>query len=86
MLDRLNDTPLSYFRRFFLDTALALNPPAFAATLALTAHDRLVFGTDWPYLPDETLEFDASALGVTGDEIAAIERSNAAKLVPRLVG
>jgi 6-methylsalicylate decarboxylase len=82
----LSDTPLSYIRRFFLDTALALNPPAFAATLALFDRERIVFGTDWPYLPDASLNFDASALGISDEEVAAIERGNAAKLVPRLAG
>lgn len=82
---RLNDSPLSYIRGFFLDSALALNPPAFAATLALVDRDRVAFGTDWPYLPDESLDFDASALGISDADIAAIEWGNAARLVPRLV-
>jgi 6-methylsalicylate decarboxylase len=82
--ERLSQAPLAYLRRFFLDTALALNPPAFAATLALTDLSRLVFGTDWPYLPEKSLDFDAVALGVSDAQIAAIESGNATKLVPRL--
>jgi 6-methylsalicylate decarboxylase len=82
---RLNDAPLSYIRGFFLDTALALNPPAFAAALSLVDRDRIVFGTDWPYLPDDSLDFDGSALGISDAEIAAIEWGNAAQLVPRLL-
>lgn len=81
--ERLGDTPLSYMRRFFVDTALALNPPAFASTLAVLDPEHVVFGTDWPYLPEDRLEFDAPALGIEEDQIAAIEHLNAAKLVPR---
>jgi predicted TIM-barrel fold metal-dependent hydrolase len=82
--ERLTRPALSYIRNFFLDTALALNPPAFAATLALVDGGRVIFGTDWPYLPDEKLDFNASALGISDDEVVAIEWENAAKLVPRL--
>ncbi len=82
--ERLSEAPLSFIRRFFVDTALALNPPAFAGALALLDPTRIVFGTDWPYLPEPTLDFDAAALGIDGEQIAAIEYQNAAQLVPRL--
>jgi predicted TIM-barrel fold metal-dependent hydrolase len=82
--ERLSDTPLAYMRRFYVDTALALNPPAFAGTLALLEPEKIVFGTDWPYLPEDRLDFDASALGIGDAQIAAIERTHAAALVPRL--
>jgi predicted TIM-barrel fold metal-dependent hydrolase len=82
--ERLTDTPLSFIRRFYVDTALALNPPAFAGALALLDPKRIVFGTDWPYLPEPTLDFDAAALGLDSDRIRAIECQHAAQLVPRL--
>lgn len=82
--ERLSDSPLVLLRRFFVDTALALNGPAFAGTLALLDPERIVFGTDWPYLPEPTLDFDAAALGIDSDQIEAIEHLHAAQLVPRL--
>lgn len=82
--EQLSDTPLSFMRRFYVDTALALNPPAFAGTLELLDPERIVFGTDWPYLPEPELEFDPVALGIDVDQIRAIERGHAAQLVPRL--
>lgn len=81
---QLSDAPLSFIRRFYVDTALALNPPAFAGALALLDPQRIVFGTDWPYLPEPELEFDPDALGIDGDLIQAIESGHAAQLVPRL--
>lgn len=85
MQERLSDTPLAYMRRFYLDTALALNPPAFAGALALLDFKHIVFGTDWPYLPESRLDFDATALGIGAPVVAAIERAHAAALIPRLV-
>ena len=82
--ERLSETPLSYMRRFYVDTALALNPPAFAGALALLESEHIVFGTDWPYLPEDGLDFDAAALRLDDAEIAAIEHKHAAALVPRL--
>lgn len=82
--ERLSDTPLSFMRRFFVDTALALNPPAFASARELLDPKHIVFGTDWPYLPEPTLDFDAAGLGLGSYEILAIEHRHAAQLVPRL--
>jgi 6-methylsalicylate decarboxylase len=80
----LSETPLSLIRRFFVDTALALNAPAFGAALAVLDPGHIVFGTDWPYLPENSLDFDAAALGIQSDQLRAIEYEHAAKLVPRL--
>jgi predicted TIM-barrel fold metal-dependent hydrolase len=75
--------PLAYIRRFFLDTALSLNSPALAATLDLAEPDRIVFGTDWPYLPDEQVDMQAVNRHLSDSEIASIAYKNAASLVPR---
>jgi predicted TIM-barrel fold metal-dependent hydrolase len=73
--DVVPDGPIAYLSRFYLDTALSLNPASVANALALVSPDRLVFGTDWPYLPDASIDLTG-----TGIEIDA----NAACLVPRL--
>jgi predicted TIM-barrel fold metal-dependent hydrolase len=82
--EQLSSTPLSLLRRFYVDTALALNPPAFAGTLALLDPERIVFGTDWPYLPEPTLCFEAAELAIDRELIEGIEYRHAAQLVPRL--
>ncbi len=84
LAERLAAPPLAYFEQFFYDTALALNAPAFGATRALVPLSHVVFGTDWPYLPEDVLEFDGDALRLSNDDIAAIESRNAAALVPGL--
>ncbi len=75
-----------YLRRLYYDTGLANNPIALATVRALAGTDRVVFGTDWPFLP-EAPEVDLAAGLAVGDaERARIEHANAAALVPRLVG
>ncbi len=77
---------VEYLRRLYYDTGLANNPIALATVRALAGTDRVVFGTDWPFLP-EGEDVDLSAgLGVDPAELARIEHENAAALVPRLVG
>ena len=75
-------------KRFYYDTAMASNPGAFGSLTELVGTDRIVFGTDYPYMPDfaigdnvrqirECPKFDA-------DASRAIEYGNALKLFPRL--
>jgi predicted TIM-barrel fold metal-dependent hydrolase len=45
---------------------------------------QIVFGTDFPYVPT-TLQADAlDKNGLSADALAAIQRDNAARLIPRL--
>src|SRR5262249_27601673 len=39
------------FRKLYFDTANAANAPALAALLAFAQSDRILFGTDYPYVP-----------------------------------
>jgi predicted TIM-barrel fold metal-dependent hydrolase len=75
--------PLAYLERFFYDTALSMNAPALAATREVVGLDRIVFGTDWPYLPDESLDLGAPFRALSDRQIAQVESTNAAALVPR---
>jgi predicted TIM-barrel fold metal-dependent hydrolase len=72
---------VEYLRRLWYDTGLANETPPLAATLAVTSLDHVVFGTDWPYLafPDGRDPAPGLPTGVR----EAIERDNAAALIPR---
>jgi predicted TIM-barrel fold metal-dependent hydrolase len=74
-------------KRFYYDTAMAANAGTFSSLNQLVGPERIVFGTDYPAMPDyaigeylrqieESPEFDAAAR-------AAIERENAQALFPR---
>lgn len=74
---------LTYLRRFFLDTALATNGPALAATLRMTTIEKLVFGSDWPYLPDRRIDLEAVWPRMEQADLNRIEYGNALTLLPR---
>lgn len=76
---------LAYLRRQYYDTGLSNNTVALASTLAVTTLDRIVFGSDWPYLaqpPGNDPSDDFSKLEPADRE--RIDAGNAAALVPRL--
>jgi predicted TIM-barrel fold metal-dependent hydrolase len=81
-LDVLED-----FRRFYFDTAISSSHVALPSLLAFAKPGRVLFGSDWPFLPafavkgfQEQLE-TYPALDAAGR--AAIERGNAVRLFPR---
>lgn len=77
---------LAYLQRLYYDTGLSNNTIALAPVREMAAIDRVVFGTDWPFLP-EGADIDLTAgLGLGEAEMARVEHTNAAALVPRLVG
>jgi predicted TIM-barrel fold metal-dependent hydrolase len=87
--DRLREQvpqgPLEYLRRFFYDTALSTNAPAIAATLEIVELEQIVFGTDWPYLPEAQIDLRAAFRQLTDAQIEQVEFANACTLVPRFV-
>jgi 6-methylsalicylate decarboxylase len=77
---------LHYLARLYYDTGLTNNAPALAATREVTSVDHIVFGTDWPYAALPESGDPAPDLDVLGPERrSAVEFSNAAALVPRLL-
>jgi 6-methylsalicylate decarboxylase len=77
---------VEYLRRQHYDTGLTNNRPAFDATRALAPLERIVFGTDWPYVALPPTGSDpAPGLGfLSADDREAVDHRNAAALVPRL--
>jgi len=82
----LNENPLDYFRRFYVDTA---DHPTSTLRCALDffGTERLVFGTNYPYGPDEGCRFVRNSLeavrglGLPDAECDMILGSNAARLL-----
>lgn len=67
---RLKKRPLEYFHMFFGDTAVSGSCAAIACGLAFFGADRVLFGTDMPYDPEQ-------GPGFIRDTIAAIEQIHA---------
>jgi predicted TIM-barrel fold metal-dependent hydrolase len=70
-------------RKFHYDTAQANHAGALAALLKLAPVSQVMFGTDYPYRPCAETVAGLAAYGFTVAELAAIERTNALRLLPR---
>jgi len=70
-------------KRFYYDTAQVANNVTLAAMAQLMPISQIVYGTDFPYRRAEE-----HTKGVTeffkGDDLKAIDRENALRLIPRL--
>ncbi len=70
-------------KRFYYDTAQAANPSALGCLRTIAPISQIMFGTDYPYrFAIEHVEGIAGC-GFSAAEIQAIDRDNAARLLPR---
>ncbi len=78
---------LSQFKRFWYESALAAGPQTFGSLLAVADPQRILFGSDWPYCPDDMTDDMITALNkmnmLETKQREAIERANALSLFPR---
>jgi len=82
------DFVLSKIRRFYFDTALSAGPQVLGSLLQVADHDKILFGSDWPYCPeimatDMITQLEGNPL-LDEKLKRAIARDNALKLFPRL--
>ena len=75
----------AYLERLYYDTGLSDDRVAFEATRGVAPFERIVFGSDWPYLPLPAGPDPAPGLSFLGvEERRQLDRDNVAPLVPRL--
>ncbi|ATL66348.1 amidohydrolase family protein [Nocardia terpenica] len=81
---------MSELRRFYFDTALSASPTALPSLTAFADHDHILYGSDWPFAADPMgTIFDDNLdayFGWDTGQLTAVNRGNAEKLFPRLVG
>jgi predicted TIM-barrel fold metal-dependent hydrolase len=79
--------PLYYLQRLFYDTALSPSDYALAALQQFVPTSQVLFGSDFPMVPEKAVQLETTALEtskVLNDDIRkAIYRDNALKLFPR---
>jgi 6-methylsalicylate decarboxylase len=81
------DGTLAELRRFYYDTAQTSNKGSMSALAAIIPVSQIVFGTDFPYRTGIDHVRGLRESGVFTDaQLMDIERGNALKLLPRLVG
>ena len=75
----------AYLARLHYDTGLSDDRAAFEVTRRLASPERIVFGSDWPYLAQPPGNDPAPGLGfLSVEERRLLDRGNVAALVPRL--
>ncbi|UHQ19168.1 amidohydrolase [Lysobacter sp. KIS68-7] len=77
-----------YMKQLYFDTALSTHPATLAALTTLARPGHLLYGSDWPMMPEMTVVHENKALDASPVLDAAmsyaIERGNAEALFPRL--
>jgi predicted TIM-barrel fold metal-dependent hydrolase len=75
-------------QRLYYDTAMSASPYALPSLRALVEPHRILLGTDYPFMPEETTVETLAGLrafeGFDDSDRAAIARENALDLFPRL--
>jgi 6-methylsalicylate decarboxylase len=74
---------LYHLRRFYYDTANSFNHVQMPALKALAGVSQIVFGSDYPFGDPAAVVRGLSHCGFTADELRAIDRDNALKLLPK---
>ncbi|EYT82114.1 amidohydrolase [Streptomyces sp. Tu 6176] len=76
------------FKLFYWDTALSSGPDALPSFLAFADHERILFGSDFPYAPAPVAAAFNQLLdtrsGLTDEQKTAFDHGNAEKIFPRL--
>jgi predicted TIM-barrel fold metal-dependent hydrolase len=81
---RLPKGPAFYMERFYYDTANAMTIHPLAALTKLVKPTQIVFGTDYPFLTAKATAEGLREVGLFGAaDLQAIERANAAGMMPR---
>jgi predicted TIM-barrel fold metal-dependent hydrolase len=77
------DSRLGHLRRFYYDTAGSANIVNLQALKMLVPVSQFVFGTDYPWAQPAEIVAGLNQSGLTPDEIRAINRDNALRLLPQ---
>jgi predicted TIM-barrel fold metal-dependent hydrolase len=83
MAARVPDGVVSYLKRWYYDTAQVSHRHAMVSIRELIDVSQLLFGTDFPFRNTEDHVRGLAELGFTPEELRAIERGNAERLMPR---
>jgi predicted TIM-barrel fold metal-dependent hydrolase len=75
---------LPEFAKFNYELAQGNTPGQIAALLKMVAISKVLYGTDYPFRPGAEVNDGIAAYGFSAADIRAIERDNAAALLPRV--
>jgi predicted TIM-barrel fold metal-dependent hydrolase len=75
---------LHHLRRFYYDTAASTNPVIIEALKRMVGASQILFGTDYPFVSSSTIAAGLRNTGLTPQEMAGVDRGNAARIYPAL--
>ncbi len=79
-----------YMKKLYYDIGLSANPNAFSSLNELVPSSRILFGSDYPFAPEEVTALTVDGLNEYKDfsshDLQNIRRNNGLKLFPRLNG
>lgn len=81
---RFPDGALADMKRLYFDTATSTRPENLGAILRLASVEKILFGSDYPFLPVQATLPGLLQFGFTAQDLARVERQNALQLFPRL--
>jgi predicted TIM-barrel fold metal-dependent hydrolase len=84
MAARLPHGVMYELQRFYYDTAQTANPVAMSALTKVVPVSQVLFGTDFPYRTSQDHVTGLGRCGFTAEQLRAIYRDNALRLLPRL--
>ena len=82
------DGVMAELSRLYFDVALSANPLAFGPMLQVVPPEQVLFASDYPFAPEDTMTATVKGLGALGLDattLAKIERGNALRLMPNLL-
>jgi predicted TIM-barrel fold metal-dependent hydrolase len=81
---RIPNGVMAELKRFYYDIASVTNRAAFNAIRDLVGISQLLFGSDYPFWSPDLAISGLRDMGLDADGLAAIERTNALQLLPKL--
>lgn len=81
---RLPDGPLAELKRLNFDTATSSDQENLGAILRLVSTDKILLGSDYPFLPYQATLPGVMRFGFSDADLARIERDNSLRLFPRI--
>jgi predicted TIM-barrel fold metal-dependent hydrolase len=76
------DSKLHHLRRFYYDTALSANRVQMRGLQELVGSARIVFGSDYPFMPILDTVDGLKRCGFSPEELNGIDRTNALRILP----
>ncbi len=86
MNERVPEGVFAAISKLHFDVVNIAQRPVFEAVRSLVDISRLLFGTDYPYMPIELAGTNLGRLQLASADVRAIERDNAVRLFPQLAG